>query len=709
MLCRSATLNPDRLSLCIDREHPSVVLPIYLNQTQPVYIELLRIDFATSLNETLVIGTKEVQALRKKAQKRQSKQSPESHVLEYEVGKPGLYRLHKVLERSKLEVQRRMSDTLVVNCPGAVIQPSVSDRCVGDLSNLTIDVVGTPPLKIVYSRTINKEDQSFHFQSLQPENLVSPFLGGSTANALALQPNEDVSWGQSHTVTVRLNESMTPGGRWLYSIDEIHDATGNIANFSSRGEDGEHMYPKGTHLEHAFTVHERPVARLEHCNTRNPLRVAKGMSSYLPIKLGPLSKTHNHTAHYMTWLFSPIESLTDDGNHGADVTIQEFTARSPRDKPRIRQPGLYTLKSIKSQYCDGEIKEPASCLLLNPPVPDLTISSEDIYDKCAGNSIGILVDMDLIGTPPFVVRYDIIQDKQKRSHSIAIEGSRHQLELKPQQAGHFKYQFTTIDDDIYKGQPLDSRTLTLEQDVKPPASAHLVNTPREFAACIDQSVHLQVQFSGEPPFTLEFELLHDGQRLKRKLTGIETNMYKISTEPLVHSGEYLLALASMQDRTGCKIFLNNEIKINVRQKPKASFGQLDGQRKILTLEGKQIGLPLRLEGEAPWTIGYRNLNDSASKVIQALQQYSNDFVKIDQRGLYELIEVSDNHCPGVVDASAAVFEVIWISRPEVKIAESSGLTFDGKKHVKREVCEGDLDATEINLIGKLNFAREKVF
>jgi nucleoporin POM152 len=363
-----------------------------------------------------------------------------------------------------------------------------------------MEVEGTPPLKIVYSRAVNRKDHSFHFQSIQPENFASPLQGSPPAGTL-VPGSIDVSWARSQRIDVRLNESMTAAGKWLYSIDEVHDATGNIANFSAKGEDGEHLYPKGTHLEHGFTVNERPLAHLAGCDSRTPLMVANGRSTQLPVKFGSAGRTPDNTAHTITWQFSSLDTLTASGDHGKDVTIEEYAAKNAHDKPLIHQTGLYTLISVKSKFCDGEVREPASCLLLNPPEPQLSIRSENIYDKCAGNSIGLLVDLDLIGTPPFVIRYDIVTKSGTHSERVTVAGLRHQLELKPRDAGHFKYQFTSIDDVVYKGHQLSGKGLFVEQDVKPSASARLRQPSGNIAACIEEPIELEVELLGEKPFT----------------------------------------------------------------------------------------------------------------------------------------------------------------------------------------------------------------
>ncbi|RFU24305.1 hypothetical protein B7463_g12035, partial [Scytalidium lignicola] len=693
----SATLNPDGLPFCIDHEHPSVKLPIRFNQTYPIQIELLRIDFETNTNETIELKNKDMRGLRKLKDKAGSDEG--IAMLDYAIKKPGLYRLHKVVDKSKLEVQRRMSDTLVVTCPKAVIKSETANRCVGDLSDLTIDVEGTPPLKIVYSRTIDRKDKVFHFQSIQPDNFVSPLLGSAPVGTLVTSGKQDVSWGRSHQVTVRLNESMATSGKWLYSIDEVHDAVGNIANFTPRKDDGEHLYPKNSHLEHAFLVHERPTARLTGCDSRSPMMVAKDKWTELPVKFGFYGPNSGDNAHTITYKFSPLDTLTTDGDHGDNMIIEEFNAKGPHGKPNIREAGLYTLTSVRSSFCEGEVKEPASCMLLNPPEPQLSVSSEPIDDKCAGNSIGLAVELDLIGTPPFDVRYDIMTKSGKQSEHVSIPSLRYRLELKPREAGHFKYQFTSIDDAVYKGHVLSGKEMTLEQDVKPPASASLKQMGT-ITACLEEPVEIDVELSGEKPYRLEYELVHEGKRKKQVVEGIDADLYRIKTEPLVHGGDYSLALASITDSTKCKIFLDGQVKISVRrQRPKVSFGHLEGKQKITTVEGKQISLPLRLTGEAPWTIKYRNLDDETGEVIERKVQYANDIIKVNKLGTYEILEVRDDRCPGTVDATASIFDVNWFPRPDIKLADSASLIHQGNKFIKREVCEGDVDSVEINLFG----------
>ena len=660
----------------------------------PSHVEILRFDFDTNLNETIVLSNRE----RKGTFEDKERTTALAH---YTAKKPGVYRLYKVIDESKLEVQRRMSDTLVVRCPTVEVTASISDKCLGDLSDLIMEIEGTPPLKIVYSRTANTDQSTHRFQSIQPENFASPLLGSARTSTLVARASEDFSWARSYKVKVPLNESMTPGGKWMYSIDEIHDATGNIANFSARGEDGEHLYPKGRHLEKSFIVHERPLVTLSGCDSRTPMMVANGKTGELPVHYiysGRIPDRHSHT---LTWKFSPLDTLTASGDHGDAAVTEEYLSRNQHDRPTISKAGLYTITGIKSQFCDGEVKEPASCLLLNPPEPQLSMSAEDINDKCAGSSVGLMVDLDLIGTPPFIVRYDIITPTGTQSESVKVLGLRHQLELKPKNAGHFKYQFTSVDDAVYKGYQLNTKKLALEQDVKPPASAWLERSPSRIDACIEEPVEVGVELAGEPPFTLEYEIVHDGKRKKEKVADINSDHFKIKTNPLLSGGEYSLALASVKDKTGCKIFLKDEVKFTVRhQRPRASFGHIEGKHKTTDIAGKEVALPLRLTGRGPWKIKYQNLNDTSAKPIEKQVKSSNDFIKVKGDGVYKILEVSDDQCPGTVDPLASTFEVEWLPRPHIKFPVNAGLTEAGEKFVKPAVCEGDIDAVEVNLIGK---------
>jgi nucleoporin POM152 len=623
--------------------------------------------------------------------------------------KPGAYRLNKVLDEYKLEVQRLTHPTYIVPCPKAKVRSAESStRCLGDLSNLSLEVEGTPPLKIYYSRTINGKDHSFHFQSLQPDGFTSPLLSSQSSSSLILADAPDFTWARSQKVPVGLNESMNNAGEWQYSVDQVHDAFGNKVSYE-QAEDQDPS-PKSKDLYQNFVVRTRPRATLAGCNLGRPLKIAKGKATELPISIARSGKTPDNVSHTLTWHFSPIDTLSKSGDHGDVVEVGSFTTQNVNKKPKVSAPGLYTLKSIAYDSCEGEIEEPSSCLLLNPLEPTLTMHAEEIPDKCAGNPIGLRVNMDLVGTPPFMVYWDVTNERETRRESKNISELRHQLDLLPQRAGHYVYRFRRLVDGVYDVSLPPTDEYHLEQNVKPPASADFKDGITTMYACLDQPIKLDVKLLGDGPFNLEWELIHDGKRKPGKESNIYSDSFTIETAPLSAGGDYTLALKSIQDKSGCKIFLKKEVKISVRrQKPRAAFGLLENKRSTTVVEAAQVNIPLRLSGDGPWTVSYRNLNSTAGKQTHVAKS-GNDFIPAKEQGVYEIIDVRDM-CPGTVDPKANIFDLKWFPRPEMALVPTDSIQATDKEHkfIKKDICEGDVDGFEIAFRGKLRNMRNRRF
>lgn len=693
----SAVLNPEQTPYCIPaKSKTGVLLPIYFNSTVPAEIELIRVDLETNEEKSIKIPNRDVNKIAKQIQEQSADPNAAGFQWEYNVKQPGVYRLGKVLDKYKLEIQRGVQHTYVVHCPQAkILNADASQRCINDLSNLSLEVIGTPPLKIVYSRTIKGQNHGFHFQSLQPDGFTTPLLG-SAADILP-DGREDISWVRPARVAVSLNESLTSSGLWEYSVDKVHDAFGNTVEYSESIDDLDAAAARA--LVQKFDVKSRPRAQMQGCDLRNALKAPKGKQRDLPIAFRVEGGAPD-TAYKVQWKFSPIDSLTNSGDHGDQVTFGSYSAKHSTDKPAVSAPGLYTLTSISSGSCEGEVDEPSSCLLLNPLEPHLSVRAEEIPDKCAGNSIGLRVNLDLVGTPPFRVRYEIhSSDGHIETKVHEVNGLRSQLELIPREASRQKYVFKSITDGVYKNIPLAGQDKVLEQEVKPAAQAVIAHGTKNPNICLDSNVDLDVILTGEPPFNLEWEVVHDGKRKTERVTGLETKSYTIKTPTFTKGGEYILALSSVQDQRGCKSFLEDQVKIIVRrQRPRGSFGLIEQKHSIMAVEDDALRLPLRLQGDGPWTVSYKNLNDSAGIITKEIKQ-PNGFLMVKTRGVYELLDIKDAHCPGTVEPAGSTFQVEWFPRPEISIVETESVSMTGGVYMKQEVCEGDIDGFEVNLQG----------
>ncbi|KAF2177880.1 hypothetical protein K469DRAFT_696275 [Zopfia rhizophila CBS 207.26] len=693
----SAILNPYKETFCLNSSVHKLDIPVQINQTEPTLIELLRIDIDNNLNETITIKKSAINSQYNKAKKALKNEDTASPLLlRFPVTKKGIYLLQKVMDKSKLEVRPRPSSLIIPTCPQAQVKPAGDNRCRNDLSNVALEIEGIPPLRVKYRTTVNGHPrEASEFQSLQPEDFISP-LSRHTSQALIRSNREDVSWAKSQKITVALNETLMNSGVWTYSVEEVEDALGNLVNYVP-SDDEDRPKPKAIGVQQSFTVHERPNAFLNGCNAQQPLQAAKGNVALLPIRYGSTGKGGIDSAHSIEYLFTAETDLPADGDHSPNAELKKQTMRSIREQPQISASGLYTIKSISTEFCEGEVLEPASCLLQNPPEPELSLSPEDIVDKCAGNPIGLRVALDLVGTPPFTIRYT--QQKKGRAKSIHVEHVtmlRSTLDLTPPEAGHYTYTFDSIKDWVYDERPLP-RDLVLEQDVKPSASAHFIDADLPKQACIDDSVEFDVRLQGEGPWTLEYELVHNGKRTKHSMT-VEDEHYTIRTQKLKNGGEYAVTLASVTDKMGCKETLKEFAHVNVRhERPKAYFGHIEGKQAVMALEGKAVELPLRLTGTGPWMLEYENLD--SNEISKLSVGKANDKLNIKDEGIYQLLSVSDSVCPGFIDEKLSQFAVGWIPRPKINVAESASMIFEGGKYIKEAICEGDEDTFDIFLSG----------
>ncbi|KAL8953625.1 MAG: hypothetical protein Q9222_000551 [Ikaeria aurantiellina] len=709
----SATLNPSRAGFCIDSVAPSVTLPIQINQTNPILIELLRIDLDNGSNETLIIHAKEIRALKKQAEKQLLARDPlDPRFLQYPVRKTGLYRLRRVIDESKLEVHRRSSDALIVPCPVARIKAVAETKCVGDLSDFYLQVEATPPIIVKYSKLINSQESGRAVLSIPPKNPTSPLADPKLPGPLVTRDSmvyADISWARTQSTSISLNESLGIGGDWIYMIDEVQDGSGNVVDYMSRRAAGTpfRRTPSSSPLEQKFSVYERPKAALRDCDSQHPLRVQKGKSTRLPLQLsssGP--KAAESGPYHLSYLFNSQIDVLENQEHATDAEVKDFQLDSLSSSYKISEPGLYTLRSVKNAFCGGDIMEPSSCWLSNPSEPSISIETQSIPDRCAGNSVGLLVDLDLTGTPPFRISYVIRRSGGPVTPKVAETDLLHtQLELRPVHSGHYTYEFLDISDAVYREpRSLRDQGLVLEQDVKPPASARFLDPYSARRTCIGEPVSAEIQLLGEPPYRLHWELVHHGRRQKHQTDGIESNIYTLKTDQLTVGGEYSLALTAVSDKSGCKVSLEQEKKIEVAlQRPKAAFGLIEGRRSTLALEGKIVKLPLRLQGEPPWTIGYRNLKSSGEGIKASIYGHSNDVIEAKETGVYELMQVDDASCPGNVDAAANRFTVDWIPRPGIRLSESAAVEYVQDRYKKQDICAGDEDALELSFTGSPPF------
>lgn len=693
----SAALNPEHESFCLSSTIFSVELPISINQTTPMLIELQRFDLDTYENETLTIHAKQARTLKRHAEKGLQKTDHAlPRILRYPVSKTGVYRLLRVVDESKLDVRKRSTDILVVPCPEAVLRTDNTNKCTGDLSDVSLTVTGTPPFKVRYSKQVNNRQSSSIVQNVQPSDVDVARIPSEVSNALIDGKRPVPAWTKSTTVSVEIKEALNQNGTWLYAIETVEDGLGNKVAYAGDVEKAKDI--SSNSRQQVLVVHNRPKLFLAGCDAEKSLRVAKEDTVNLPVqfqKPGQLASKD--------WPLYLSYSFIADGKQDNTVAEEKvFEMSDERSLPRISKAGMYSVESIRSQFCVGEVNEPSSCLLYNPPQPNLTLQGENIFDKCAGNSIGMVVNLDFTGTPPFRVRYSVTHRGVTQPKTNTFNTMRGQLEFREASAGAYTYQFLEIEDEVYGPVSLKNRNLILEQDIKPPASAFFMINPAGVKACLGQSLTLPVKLLGEGPWDLDYELVQ-GSKRKRFTAHSDTDTYSIVTPEFLGGGKQSIVLTGVQDRSKCRMPLQEERTIEVRpEQPRAAFGDIEGRRSVLALEGKPMALPVRLKGIAPWTIQVSNTETSGEPAIQHVVRDANAAIAVHQPGTYEILSVHDT-CPGVVDPSANSFKVSLIPRPSLDIRDPTVQAEAPNHFGKAPVCQGDEDALGLRLTGNPPF------
>jgi len=687
----SAILNPDKLAFCLDASTPAIDLPIQINQTTPISIELVRYDLDSDEVETIVISGKQARALKKRAEKGYEKSDTNTpRTLQYPVSKKGLYRLQRVIDQSKLDVRKRSFDVAVVPCPYASLSAGTTDKCTGDLSGLSLHVTGVAPFRVKYSKKINHQQFSSIVQSVQSVDYTENFgAEDGSANIVADPQRPQMGWTRTSTVSVDVNESLHQNGSWIYSVEEVEDGLGNKVVY----DPSQRKDPAHAARIHSLMVHNRPKVNLAGCDAEHFLRVAKEDSVNMPVRIRPAGQLHpSDWPLKLKYTFTPE---TGDGIPAKEEHVYEMT--NDRSLPRISKAGTYNIDSIDSRFCHGEVAEPSSCLLFNPPQPSLTLESEDIFDKCAGNPIGMLVNLDFTGTPPFKVRYTVTHRGSAFPKVQEFNSMRGQLEFRERSAGSYTYQILEIEDDVYGPISLKDKGLILQQDIKPPASAMFRGESKVTKACLGQPVSLKVKFSGEGPWDLDYEIVHAGKRRKLSVHS-DQELYEITLPEQSEGGKYSVILTGVQDKSRCRTALKEERDIEVRpERPRAAFGDIEGRRSILALEGKPVKLPLRLKGLGPWTVRIQN-HDDRSVPSDHVFRDANSVLSVDRPGTYELVSVHDS-CPGLVDPTSNLFTVSWIPRPALSVKDSTVEAEGGQVFRKAAVCQGDESTVALILTG----------
>ncbi|KAG1471634.1 hypothetical protein G6F56_002012 [Rhizopus delemar] len=673
----TAKLNANNDFYCLSPTHPDhqhVYIPIILNNTVPRSISLSRYEFDTELTTVKEYKGREIQ---RATEISDAKEGVQFYYIK--LTQPGAYKLERIVSTDNVDVRLYDRVLFIFSCPTAQFKPITNiDYCTDDQETLQMDVTGVPPFKIEYSRkTGNDKQTNLKLERIQPEDHVSPLqrlpdgLLSADVSFFSSKKHDNYKWGAVQQMSIPLNLTFSTVANQEYQLSSVVDGAGNLVDLSSA-------------RPQIFSVHPRPTIKFE-CSQAKPVNMLIGSEqTELPVHI---EGTAPFTFNYSRTNLPHVRTVKMEDNE-------------PRTVPAF-SPGEYGLMDIKDQYCQGHVMLPSVCQVIQPPLPSIQVTPTPIASECAGDSeVGMKFVTELTGTPPYSLEYTIykVQGKTKKKVDRKVEKvdrSRHIFSYLPESSGEYVYEIAHLSDKFYKKQPTGIEPIHQVVHPQPDAKFSGGRRVHSIQTCLGNDVNIDVDLSGDGPFELSWTM--NNQLYSHTIEG---NKYTIKLPPIEQPGNFVVSLTKIKDSNMCvKDLEARDYNVIIRRdRPTASFYTSDRLEKTVEItEGSYANLPLRLTGDGPWTVSYRNLEQGdRSKSVQTFKD-PNAQINVKDKGHYELLSVRDAVCVGEIVGPH--YEVKWIDRPSITIP-SEEAKLAGPIYERRAVCQGEHDSIDVLFSGR---------
>lgn len=696
----TAYFNPHHSSFCLplDGSSGGVFVPVRVNSTSTIdIIQLEHRDIQT--NEIELWNLTKNQLYEVKGSSLGDSWEKNIHIFSIPLKKTGVYQIKKVIDTKNIALKTYKSQLVLPNCPSASIQgKGPKNRCVSDLDEVSIQVQGVPPLKLSYTKIINGDAYKFEDTSLQPEYFESPLL--SSSKYFSDKDLSELQWARSYPVDIFLETELKQHGNYLYSIERVVDGLGNTVEIPkpkySGIKDSSPNIHHPTGWVHQFDVHELPRASLdEKAEPNSPVR----KSLVVKLDVGDFVSDGPFTALF---------SFEDSNSHIS--TFEKQFNENIFEVP-ISEPGIYNLLSIRSSFCHGAVVGKSSALVTKPVPPKVSVNSTPILDQCIGQ-VGLNFDLTFTGIPPFYYKAKIfkITDGNKRlydSKKFTSQGTRNQFTYTPKSEGNYEIVFTELSNELFTNPiHLDSEEFTFKTSmrVKPAAS---ISGNYVSNLCLGGSTKVPIKFSGEPPFTLNYDIVEtfSNKRTSYNVENVNEYAFDIETPKFNVGGEHILSLVSVKDSSGCLVALSDaDARIKVRRDiPSASFAASEAGKVLKIKEGSFAELPLKLSGEGPFTVTYEHMDKHGKVLSTEMGRMASNYkpvLRVQKEGIYKLVGVQDSSCIGKISSDNFSFRVSYLEKPSFSLIQHSKVSkMDEFHYSKKAVCKGLEETVDLSLRG----------
>ncbi|PPQ99547.1 hypothetical protein CVT24_005335 [Panaeolus cyanescens] len=633
------------------------------------------------------------------------------------LSKPGIVRLERVYDSSNTDARLVISQAVVVPCPRvefgedekAAEQPI---RCVGQDTDvqLKINVNGVPPLSLKWMRTVNGVREEFLVEGIEGDQRDAP-EEKDESSPYALSTIRGVAAPQN--VMVPLSVTLERPGTYLYALEEIMDGVGNSVKVGTTSNEVSKAEPSSfskTQTTRSFMILRKPAVSFSRCTSDNALPLLIG--SETPIDIRSTNADELDGPWDISLSYSPNKDDGDNKKLKPWNKVLKATAESNGLTFRAAAPGEYKINGIKGKYCVGTVLAPDACKVVQTPLPSAEIKWKRIHE-CSGDT-GVSATLILHGTPPFQVFYKTqLNNESPRELSKTFTSSRAEMTFQPERSGRYVLTFVAISDSNYNRIELNGPTI--DQVIHPVASAdfsksHGVGRGKKLlSTCSGDSVDIGVDLKGTGPWNLEIQVIGPHQVETMNIQDIKSSHKKIQI-PIPKSlqksgGSFEINLVSVEDASKCKRPVSVpgiEVKVK-RTIPTVKFYGTPSERRAVITENERANLPLRLTGDGSWRVKYRR--QGSDHVMTSTIHDRNGHLSVAEQGVYELVEISDNQCPGQIVQDASTYTVEWISRPVAKLAPSTNAVYEphNGSYILPPICEGMNDHVDLELTGRPPF------
>ncbi len=421
----TAQLNPYNQRFCLGSSSANVLVPILLNNSNPIALRytIIPLGYAESSGdkiESIMLSARDIKAIENARLEqlqvaKTSKQeyfdddiddyddeyatgdSRDSHsslprlqktqsLVHIRVTRPGTIRLQEVNDPSGVDARISYpSEVTVAPCPSAqfadgdALARGDNVKCaatglntLGDEKDvrLMLSIYGVPPLSLKWFKEVNGPREYFVVEGIETEQLSY----SDTSTPLHHPPQE---------VRVPLTVSVEAFGVHTYVLESVTDALGNMEMLSTRSpaKIGDLSPESNTKFSRSLRVLRRPTMAFKGCGPQKPSSFRIGSNVSLVIDSqdsDDLDSPWDVKVRYQP----PTDEFGKSVNKRLRPWQQTIHTQPGRRDLTVTadSPGDYTIVDIRGKYCEGDVLSPETCTVVELPKPAAEIEWRRIHE-----------------------------------------------------------------------------------------------------------------------------------------------------------------------------------------------------------------------------------------------------------------------------------------------------------------------------------------